>query len=137
MNVTVQLHDGPIIAPIERTNAGAGAVVMFEGIVRMREQGRGISALDYHVYDPMAERELKRLADLITREFDLLAVTVMHSRGIVSVGQCSFRLVVAARHRKPALAAMDWFIDALKRDVPIWKHPIWATDSDIAAGEHP
>jgi molybdopterin synthase catalytic subunit len=42
----------------------------------------------------------------------------------VPVGACSLRLLVAAAHRKPALKAMDEFIDALKRDIPIWKEAV-------------
>lgn len=135
MSVIVQVKEGSLVAPVVRTDSEAGAVVVFEGIVRGDEAGRRIAGLHYQLYDPMAERELMRLADNIVEQFGLLAVTVMHSRGLVPVGQCSFKLMVAAHHRKPALAAMDWFIDALKRDVPIWKHPIWETNSCIPAGE--
>ena len=42
----------------------------------------------------------------------------------MNVGQTSFRLQVSAPHRQPALAAMAHFIDAMKRDVPIWKRPV-------------
>jgi|SRR5271170_1116445 len=125
MNITVELRDGPIVDIPDQPEVSAGAVVRFEGIVRPEENGRSISGLDYSAYEPMASRELKRLADSMMREFDLLAVTVLHSRGFVPVGRCSFFLLIAAKHRRPALAAMDWFIDALKRDVPIWKDPIW------------
>ena len=124
MNITVELRDGPLVDRICPPNVHAGAVVRFEGIVRPEEEGQPISGLDYSAYEPMASRELTRLADSVMRKFNLLALTALHSRGFVPVGGCSFMLMIAAKHRQPALAAMEWFIDALKRDVPIWKHPI-------------
>ncbi|HTV46802.1 MAG TPA: molybdenum cofactor biosynthesis protein MoaE [Phycisphaerae bacterium] len=125
MNITVELRDGPLVGWSGPPEAHAGAVVRFEGIVRPQEDGRSISGLDYTAYEPMASRELKRLADSAMCDFDLQSITVLHSRGFVPVGRCSFILLIVAMHRRPALAAMDWFIDALKRDVPIWKHPVW------------
>ncbi len=134
MSVSVHIHDGPIVPPNEPRCQCAGAVVVFEGIVREMESGRRISGLHYQTYDPMAHRELQRLAQEIMKQFELLDVTVAHSRGFVAVGRCSLRVAIAAMHRKPALAAMDGFIDALKRDVPIWKNPVWIADPASAPG---
>lgn len=120
-NVTVRIVDGPLPASSPWMAEGAGAVCCFEGVVRGEEDGRAIAGLSYQTYDPMAERQLQRLADQAMARFSLLGLRVEHSRGFVPAGGCSLRLRVASRHRKQALAAMDWFIDALKRDVPIWK----------------
>jgi molybdopterin synthase catalytic subunit len=64
------------------------------------------------------------------QEFGLLAMYVEHSRGHVPVGQCAFRLSVAALHRAEGFAAMAHFIDALKRDVPIWKRPVFVASTE-------
>lgn len=100
---------------------GAGAVVVFEGIVRGEEDGRPIEHLVYGAYEPMAQAQLGHIREQLLAKHGLLGLWVWHSRGSVPVGACSFRLVVASAHRKEALAAMDEFIDLLKRDVPIWK----------------
>lgn len=109
-----------------------GAVLRFEGIVRRGEPDeaqsgneRELLALDYQTYDPMAERELRRLAGEIAREHGLSSLVVLHSRGRVAVGEVSFILIVASPHRAEALSAMSAFIDRLKQDVPIWKQPVW------------
>ena len=94
------------------------------------EDGAPLLALDYTTYDPMAERELHRIAQQALQQHGLLRVHLLHSRGAVGVGEVSLRLIVAAAHRKPALAAMDQIIDALKRDVPIWKRPVFAQTED-------
>ncbi len=114
-----------------------GATLRFEGIVRREEPSpgapaggappfRSLSALQYQSYDPMAQAQLESLAHGIAREFGLLALTTLHSRGRVRVGEISFVLTISSSHRAEALAAMAAFIDRLKRDVPIWKTPVWA-----------
>lgn len=133
MSVTVFIVDGPLPAlpsslDWEGTKRGSnvGAVLWFEGVVRGLEDNRPITALDYEVYQPMAERSLRLLGEAVLAGHGLARVLVWHSRGVVPVGAVSFRLLIEARHRKEALAAMDEFIDTLKRDVPIWKSPRWA-----------
>ena len=102
-----------------------GATLVFEGIVRANEQGRVIRALSYEAYEPMATNSLTQLANDILSKHALIAITVEHSRGEVLAGERSFRLTVDSAHRKEALAAMDEFIDRMKRDIPIWKSPIY------------
>jgi molybdopterin synthase catalytic subunit len=132
MKIEVTIHDGPLDTALRSKIAGAGALLAFEGVVRAVEDGRPISGLRYQTYDPMAERQLERLAQEAIAEFDLLAVAVEHSRGFVPTGRCSFRLQIASSHRKQALAAMDWYIDRLKRDVPIWKSPVFVNEPEAA-----
>ena len=98
-----------------------GAVVVFEGIVRGEEDGQRIAALNYTAYDPMATMELTKLAQDVLVKHGLTRVAVEHSRGRVGVGEVSFRLTIWSVHRKESLAAMDEFIDRMKKDVPIWK----------------
>lgn len=124
MSVEVRISDGPLPA-VSRGAAGAGAVVCFEGVVRGEEDGRALDALDYEAYEPMASRELAALAERSVHKHALLGIDVWHSRGRVAVGEVSFRLIVRAAHRAEGLAAMSEFIDEMKRDVPIWKSPVW------------
>lgn len=123
MRPEVIIIDGPLPPARTLVCEGAGAIVVFEGVVRAEEDGRTIAALVYEAYEPMASATLARLAEHVTERHGLLGVRVEHSRGRVQAGQCSFRLQVASRHRKAALAAMDEFIDRMKADVPIWKTP--------------
>lgn len=135
MSVRIALVDGPIVAAA--SDAGlpsafgsqAGAIVTFDGVVRALEGERMIDALDYEVYEPMASRELGRLAAELLGSCGVLAIDAWHSRGRVPVGGVSFRLVVRSAHRKEALAAMDLFIDRMKRDVPIWKRAVVRPDA--------
>lgn len=129
MSDAVQVHilPGPLAEPVAWScEAGAGAVICFEGIARPLEAGRRIVALDYEAYEPMASRMLQRLGLEMVQQHGLIGLCVEHSTGRVDVGRCSFRLRIASPHRKEALAAMDAFIDRMKQDVPLWKRPVFA-----------
>jgi molybdopterin synthase catalytic subunit len=147
MKVLVAIVDGPLTveaqaavrgraAEVLSTFAGWGVVgarVRFEGIVRRSEpcaesggKVRALTGLEYHTYDPMAHQQLEVLAERLCELHGLSAIVALHSRGLVGVGEVCFVLEVSAAHRAPALAAAAQFIDELKRDVPIWKMPVWA-----------
>jgi molybdopterin synthase catalytic subunit len=132
MSMDVAIVDGPLGAADDACDAcrgvddRAGARVVFEGVVRAIEGGRPLIALEYQTYEPMAQDQLRDLAADVIAKHGLLGVVVRHSRGRVPVGAVSFRMTVFAPHRKEALAAMDEFIDRMKRDVPIWKSPVFA-----------
>jgi len=128
--MTVTICDGPVVPRAAGAVEGAGAVICFEGIVRPMENGKTIEALVYETYDPMAQNMLGQLAREAMETFALLAVHVAHSRGRVPAGACSCRIEVASRHRQEGIAAITEFIDAMKRDVPIWKQPVFSGASE-------
>ena len=122
--VVIHIHDGPLPAeavPCVQEGRRGGRL---RRAGASAEEGRSIVALDYEVYDPMAVRVLEGLARAMIERHGLIGVAVEHSRGRVAVGECSFRLQIAAPHRQEALAAMAEFIDRMKRDAPIWKNAV-------------
>jgi len=122
MSVLASIHAGPLNhLPQPFSCDGAGAVVCFDGIVRPTENGRTIRGLEYEAYEPMARNLLVEIGEELVRRYDFVGLFVEHSKGFVEVGDCSFRLQIAGRHRQESLAAMSEFIDRLKQDVPIWK----------------
>ena len=124
MSVDVIITEGPLPPATPARREGAGGIVVFEGVVRLMEDGRSIAALEYTAYEPMAQKQIATICDQLVHRHGLVAMSVEHSRGRVAVGECSFRLTVWGRHRKEALAAADEFIDRLKADVPIWKKAV-------------
>ncbi len=126
MNVSVQISDGPLqAARVPQAGNGVGAVILFEGIVRVEEDGKPLAALDYEAYEPMASKMLHRIGTEVCEKFGVSSMCIEHSRGRVAPGQCSFRLRIESPHRKEGLAAADEFIDRMKKDVPIWKKGVW------------
>jgi molybdopterin synthase catalytic subunit len=128
----VALVDCPLTA--ERSPAGEGAVVEFYGNVRPLQNGRRIVALEYEAHVPMAEYQLRQVAEAAAKRFSLLAVTLRHRIGRVDAGETSLFLRVASLHREAAFAASMFIVDELKKRVPIWKKPIFA-DAPEAARE--
>ena len=127
MSVHVEIVEGALEAMGEPpTGAGRGATLVFEGIVRGTEGDREIVALDYEAYEPMATNQLRSLGERLEGEHGLIALSCWHSTGRVGVCEVSFRLAIVSRHRREALDAMGAFIDGLKKDVPIWKTPVYA-----------
>lgn len=126
MSVLVEIRDGPV-SPTSRAstrNVGAaGAVLTFLGVVRALEDDQLLTSIVYETYDPMAQRELERLATEAEARFGLLGLLLLHSRGEVPVGQASLFIEIRSAHRRECLDGMDWLINQLKTDVPIWKHP--------------
>lgn len=109
-----------------------GARIRFEGVVRSSEvnpdHGGAIEqlvALEYEAYQPMASQQLQQIAASVATRHGLAGIVVLHSSGRVAVGEVSFILTVYAAHRAEGIAALTEFIDTLKRDVPIWKSPVW------------
>ena len=51
-------------------------------------------------------------------------VLVQHRVGKVAVGEIAVLIGVAAPHREQVFEACRFLIDAIKRDVPIWKTAI-------------
>lgn len=132
------LHDRSIDAVALRAMLafdGAGAVVVFEGVVRNHNQGRGVRGLRYEAYDELAVREGERIVDAVRRRHAVDAVVCVHRVGDLQVGDVAVWVGVAAAHRDAAFAACREVIDAVKLQVPIWKHEEYVD----AAGEwlHP
>ncbi|MGA2584710.1 MAG: molybdenum cofactor biosynthesis protein MoaE [Tepidisphaeraceae bacterium] len=122
MNLQIRIVDGPV-PPMDLWDVpGAGAIISFAGNVRPTEHDQPIHGLEYEAYQPMAQRQIEIIARELIESHKLLGMRIEHSVGWVPVGQCSFRLEIAGRHRAEALSAMAEFIDRLKRDVPIWKN---------------
>jgi molybdopterin synthase catalytic subunit len=112
-----------------------GAVVIFEGIVRNHSRGRGTLFLEYEAYEPMASKELEKLAAEAGNRFSVREVVVVHRLGHLEIGETSVLIAVAAAHRGPAFEACRWVIDSLKQTVPIWKKEYFVDGAVWAPGE--
>ena len=52
-------------------------------------------------------------------------IYVSHRLNNVAAGEVSLVLIVASTHRKEAFAASEYFIEELKKRVPIWKKELY------------
>jgi molybdopterin synthase catalytic subunit len=129
------------IAPLsENVPEETGAIVDFWGVVRRTEDARDITGIAYEAHRPMAEHQLRAIAEQALREFNLTAVRVQHRIGFVAEGEASLLVRVGSRHRPAAFCASAWIVEELKKRAPIWKHPAFneatagqARDHDVKA----
>jgi len=119
----VLVTESTLQVPGHDVDLAAGAVVDFSGIVRKLEDGREIEGIDYEAHEPMAEHQLRLIAEAAAEKFGLKRVIVHHRIGFVRAGEASLFLRVAAQHRGAAFEASKWIVDELKKKVPIWKNP--------------
>jgi molybdopterin molybdotransferase len=137
MEIEVQLTGLPIAEKISTPRPAAhGAWLEFRGVVRGEENGQIISALEYEAYPEMAEREIRRILELLAARHPCLAATVIHRIGIIPVGDAAIYVGIASRHRAEAIALLGEFMDRLKQDVPIWKRRAIAGGARLSQPQH-
>ena len=116
--------DEPALLSQRVMSPGMGAVVCFLGVVRGTEGNANISALEYEVFQRMAEHQINLLLDEMNKRWPIESVRLVHCVGLVKANEPSLWVEVVAPHRGEAFAACQWLINEMKRSVPIWKKPV-------------
>jgi molybdopterin synthase catalytic subunit len=107
-------------------SASDGAVLLFWGIVRDRNEGRPVAHLEYDAYAAMAETVLREIVEEARARWAIGGAAVAHRVGRLEVGEASVAIAVASPHRAEAYAASRYVIEELKKRVPIWKREVYA-----------
>lgn len=113
-----------------------GAVNVFVGTVRNHSKGKEVEKLVFEAYEPMALKELHRIAGLAQEKWPLKKLVILHVVGEKKVGEPVVFIGVAAGHRDAGFEACRFLIDELKQTVPIWKKEFYA-DSSVWVNAHP
>ena len=129
----VLITQSPLDLPARENVAAAGAIVDFWGVVRALEDGREISGIEYEAHCPMAEHQMRGLAETATGKFGLRKVIIRHRIAFVPAGEASIVVRAESARRSAAFSANQWIMDELKRTVPIWKNPVFK-DKDTSGG---
>ncbi len=110
------------------TAPSAGGIAVFLGTTRAETSadGRALVALDYEAYESMAGEQLRTLARRARDQWPIVKLAILHRTGCVGVGEPSVIIAVSTPHRGQAFEACRWLIDALKKNVAIWKKEVWA-----------
>ena len=122
----VSITQSPLDLPTRVNDLASGAVVDFWGLVRALEDGN-------EAHGPMAEHQMRSLAEIATERFGLTKVVIRHRIGFVPAAEASIVVRVASARRSAAFNANQWIMDELKRTVPIWKHPVFK-DRNVSGG---
>lgn len=111
------------------TFPGAGAILIFSGVVRDNAHGKSVSHLEYEAYPGMAEQTLQDIIAEIHERWADTRVAMAHRVGKLKIGEASLIIAVAAPHRPEAYAASRYAIERVKAILPVWKKE-FASDGD-------
>lgn len=102
-----------------------GGLVIFTGIVRNKTKNKPVLRLEYECYEPMALKEMRKIAENAIQLFAVKNVCIHHRTGTLLTGDIAVIIAVNAPHREAAFDACRYTIDTLKQTVPIWKKEVF------------
>ena len=124
LRVRIQTEDfdlGAEVAALRAGDAGVGAVAVFVGTVRDRNDGQGVSRMELEHYPGMTERSIEAMIDEAHRRFDIRAARVIHRVGPLLPQDQIVYVGVTSAHRGEAFQACEFLMDYLKTQAPFWK----------------
>jgi molybdopterin synthase catalytic subunit len=112
-------------------NYDIGAHSIFLGEVRSDLVGNKIvKEIEYSAYAPMATEVMKNIVDSINQKYDdLKLINIIHSIGIVKVGEISLLVYIGCGHRLQAFKANQEIVELIKEKLPVWKKEIFEDGS--------
>ena len=108
------------------SDPAAGGIALFAGAVRESDGGRDVTRLSYSAH-PSAATELRRVAEKVAADFEVIALAAVHRVGDLEIGDLAVVVAASCAHRGEAFEACRALIDRLKHEVPIWKRQ-WFRD---------
>ena len=117
-------------------DSSCGGITAFVGTVRNATQNKEVTLLDFSGYEPMALKEMQKIADLALEKFEIHKIAIHHALGELKIGDIPVIITVSSAHRKAAFEACEFAIDTLKETVPIWKKEHFE-DGEVWVNSHP
>jgi len=130
--VATPLSEKALVAAVE--DPGAGAVVLFSGVVRDQTGGRRVKFLEYEAHAPMAVAKMREIAVAARQRYPgIRRLALVHRVGRLEIGESSVLIAVSTAHRGEGFDACRFAIDTLKETVPIWKKEFFE-DGEVWVG---
>jgi molybdopterin synthase catalytic subunit len=107
----------------------AGAVVVFQGIVRDHDHGRTVTSLEYEAH-PSAADVLDQVAVEIAADPEVYALAVSHRVGRLGIGDVALVAAVSTAHRAAGFTLCARLVDEVKARLPIWKRQVFDDGTD-------
>ena len=107
---------------IKKLNKNFGALASFLGQVRGTGDGnKALLSLELEHYPDMTEKEIISICSSANDMWNLHTIRVVHRVGKLFPGDNIVLVLVASAHRKEAIKAVEFIMDFLKSQVPLWK----------------
>ena len=115
---------------------GAGALNVFIGTGRDTTKDKPVVHLDFEAYEPMAIKELEKIAEQARKQWPIESLAIHHRVGRLAIGDIPVVIAVSTPHRQQGFEACQFMIDTLKLTVPIWKKEVFE-DGEEWVSAHP
>ncbi len=122
--VSIQSEDFDLSAEVARLRAdekGVGAICMFVGTVRDRNDGQSVSTMELEHYPGMTEKAIEQMIDEAFKRFDIFGARVIHRVGLLQPLDQIVLVAVTSAHRGESFQACEFLMDYLKTQAPFWK----------------
>ena len=110
-----------LLADFTSAAVGAGAIASFTGLVREMHEGQPVEGLWLDHHERITTQAIAEIGETARARFALTALAIVHRVGAVAAGEPIVFVAAAAAHRRPAFDAVDYVMDRLKTDAPLWK----------------
>ncbi len=124
MRVSIQHHDFDVsaeIAALRESDRRVGAVCVFVGTVRDRNDGATVSSMELEHYPGMTEKSIEVMIDQALQRFDIYGARVIHRIGLLEPTDQIVMVAVTSAHRGESFKACEFLMDYLKTQAPFWK----------------
>jgi molybdopterin synthase catalytic subunit len=118
--VSVHPIDAKALA-LDCRDLAAGALVVFEGIVRNHHKGDSVEFLEYTSHEGLAAILISQILAEASVKYSLQRARAVHRIGRLYPGETAVVVVTASAHRKEAYDANEEIIHRIKHEVPVWK----------------
>ncbi len=112
---------GAEVAALRQGDGGVGAIAVFIGTVRDRNDGAAVQSLELEHYPGMTEAAIEAMIDEAMRRFEIRAARVVHRVGLLAPSAQIVLVAVTSAHRGDAFQACEFLMDYLKTQAPFWK----------------
>jgi len=111
-----------------KTNIGAHNI--FLGQVRADTiNDKTVTAIEYTAYEEMANKKFHEIREATFEKYDLTCMHIYHSLGKVNVGEICLFVFVSSPRRKVVFEALEFVVEAIKADVPVFGKEIFEDES--------
>lgn len=98
-----------------------GAAATFTGYVRGEGENGVVESVTLEHYPGMTEKSIDTILQEAAGRWPLLAVAVVHRVGVLRAGEQIVWVGASSTHRAAAFAAVEFVMDYLKTQAPLWK----------------
>ncbi|WP_412987722.1 molybdenum cofactor biosynthesis protein MoaE [Pontimicrobium sp. IMCC45349] len=113
-----------------QSKTSIGAHNIFLGQVRADVvEDKTVAAIEYTAYEDMANQKMHDIREAAFEKFELTCMHIYHSLGTVKSGEICLFVFVSSPRRKMVFEALEFIVEAIKADVPVFGKEIFEDSS--------